>query len=69
MVGKPKYNYGDKVEFEVDDKLFVGEISIIDSYGIFGDDSEVYYDILSTRNSKPCLYKHVIETLVKGLIE
>lgn len=63
MVGKPKYKYGDKVSFKLNDKKIVGIVYIIDSYGTFFDDSDVSYDILATEKNgiDQCLYKHIRE--------
>ena len=35
MIGKPKYNYGDKVKFTLDNITYSGEVYIIDKYGTF----------------------------------
>lgn len=65
MVGHPKFNYGDKVEFTIGNETIKGEIYIIDKYGVFEDNTDVHYDIMS--NEKNCLYKHIKETLVKAI--
>ena len=59
MVGQPKYKYGDKVSFKLDDKVKVGTIYIIDKYGTFFDDSDVSYDVMVEPEN--CLYKHIRE--------
>ena len=60
MKGKPKFKYGDIVEFKIEDKKYKGSIYIIDPYGTFEDDSDVSYDILVEN----CLYKHINERLI-----
>lgn len=63
MKGQPKYNYGDKVSFIINNEMIIGEIYIIDKYGTFENDSDVSYDVFSTE--KNCLYKHITESLLK----
>ena len=71
-LGSPIYDYEDKVAFSItgDDgveHIVEGVVSIIDSYGIFGDNSQVYYDIMVEENplhGYPCLYKHIPESHV-----
>lgn len=60
MVGKPKFKHGDVVEFIIDGNKKQGVIAIIDRFGIFMDDSEVYYDIFIEEENM--LYKHIKET-------
>ena len=59
MVGKPKFKYGDVVEFSIDGNKKQGVITIIDRFGIFVDDSEVYYDIFLKEEN--VLIKHMKE--------
>lgn len=70
MIGKPKYKRGDKVKFRVMNTNLEGVIEIVDAYGTFEQNSEVSYDIFVESSphfaGEPCLYKHVIETKVKG---
>lgn len=66
MLGKPKYNYGDRVKFNVNGEYKEGEIAIIDRYGTFFDDSDVSYDILNEEENM--LYKHCREDCVVELI-
>ena len=76
MLGKPKYNYKDRVKFKIkktngEDVELEGTIEIIDEYGTFMQDDDVSYDIMvehSHFNNEPCLYKHIIETLITSLI-
>ena len=73
MLGKPKYNYGDKVKFKVkhqdNEYELVGKIEIIDKYGTFEDNSDVSYDIMVEEGNfpvgYPCLFKHLIEDSVE----
>lgn len=67
MKGKPKFKRSDKVKFQIDGHVLVGEVHIVDAYGVFEDGSDVYYDILApllSDTSQICLYKHIKETLV-----
>ena len=60
MLGKPKFECGDKVRFKVNDTIEkVGEIYIIDKWGTFFDKSDVCYDIMVEEEN--CLYKHFNE--------
>jgi len=59
MVGKPKFKHGDVVEFIIAGNKKQGVIAIIDRFGIFMDDSEVYYDIFVEEENM--LYKHIKE--------
>ena len=61
MIGKPKYNYGDIVSFNINNIIYQGTIEIIDKYGTFFDDSDVYYDVLIIKDNEPCLFKHIRE--------
>lgn len=64
MLGKPKFEYGQKVRFTITDQNGnsiekIGTIEIIDRYGTFFDTSDVSYDILV--EDENCLYKHITE--------
>lgn len=77
MIGKPKYNYGDKVKFVLEDKEYIGEVWIIDKFGTFEDNSDVSYDIMvkdafkvgndhyHPNGNNDCLFKHISEKLVE----
>lgn len=66
MIGKPKFKYGDIVEFNYNNEKIVGTIEIIDSYGTFFDESDVSYDIMcGNYKGKPMFFKHVKERMVK----
>lgn len=62
MVGKPKYTYGDVVEFKCGDEVKTGIVAIVDRYGTFMDDSDASYDILNKQEN--ILYKHCREDFV-----
>lgn len=72
MIGKPKYKYGDKVKFSLNEEILEGTVYIIDKYGTWEDSSDVSYDILVETNKYitkenpkgECLYKHIKETLI-----
>lgn len=59
MLGKPKYNYEDRVKFTIDNETKEGTIYVIDEYGTFFYNDDVCYDIMSTiGDGTMCLYKH-----------
>lgn len=70
MIGKPKYNYNQKVVFTILEngkkKTKVGTVDIIDYYGTFFDKSDVSYDIMVKENGEYCLYKHIREDKVQS---
>lgn len=59
MLGFPKYDLGDVVEFDLNDKTYTGIVAIIDKYGTFRDNTDVSYDILC--KDENVLYKHIRE--------
>lgn len=63
MLGRPKYNYGDRVSFVSNGREVEGVVYIIDAYGNFSNDKDVSYDILV--EDENTLYKHVMEKLLK----
>lgn len=69
MLGKPKFNYEDNVEFDLDGQTLSGKIYIIDRFGTFFDNSDVSYDIMVENSphfdGQPCLYKHINEKNVR----
>lgn len=70
MIGKPKFEYGQKVRFTISDQEGnalekIGTIEIIDRYGTFFDTSDVSYDILV--EDENCLYKHITERQVEAI--
>lgn len=62
MRGKPKFKLGDKVTFTLENKKYEGEICVVDKWGTFFDDSDVYYDIWTTNGT----YKHIHEQLINN---
>jgi len=66
MIGKPKYDYGEKVCFNVNwdgnPRTIEGTIEIIDRFGTFEDNSDVSYDIYV--ESENILYKHINEKAI-----
>ena len=64
MIGKPKYEVGDSVKFNINGEEKVGTIYIVDEYGTFSDDSDVSYDIMSEYDGAKCLFKHISEKYV-----
>ena len=68
MKGKPKFNYGDKVQFTLKGEgTFTGVVYIIDAYGTWDDPSDVSYDIMVNNygpKKEECLFKHITEKLV-----
>lgn len=76
MLGKPKFTYGDVVQFELvlekgSTITCTGTIEIIDKYGTFEQNKEVSYDIMVNNfkaENVPVFVKHIVEsklTLVK----
>ena len=66
VIGKPKYNWRDKVYFWHIDILKEGIIEIVDAWGTFDQSEEPSYDIYSEKDN--CVYKHILESNVKGLV-
>ena len=64
MIGHPKYVRGDIVCFRIDNKKLTGTICIIDEYGTFFRDDDVYYDIMVERTPVNMFYKHIPETAI-----
>lgn len=66
MVGMPIYKLGDAVSFYFDNghdrTVMNGEIYIVDAYGIFEDNTQVYYDIDVIEDGRKVLYKHIPES-------
>lgn len=70
-MNKPKYNYKDKVKFNLlynnKEYTIIGEIYIIDKYGTVEQNEEPSYDIYVdnfTDTNEPCLVKHVRESAI-----
>lgn len=67
MFKRPKYNYGEKVEFYFDNgeeqvKMF-GKIVIVDACGVESQD-EPSYDVAIEDSGGKKLYKHVKESSI-----
>lgn len=71
MKRKPKFNYGDKVQFTLKDEgTFTGYVYIIDAYGTWDDPSDVSYDIMVDEygpKKEQCLFKHITEKLLTNI--
>ena len=71
MIGKPKFQRGDKVKFtwtrDGQEISKTGSIYIVDAYGTFEQNNEVSYDIFVEEEN--CLYKHFVESMVEGIEE
>lgn len=72
MLGHPKFDYGDKVQFEIyfgDDTNelvnLIGTVAIIDKYGTFADDSDVSYDVVVEGIG---LFKHISERGLRRVV-
>ena len=72
-LGNPTYDYDDIVKFGLQaedgtEEEMTGTVAIIDAHGIFGDNSQVYYDIMVKPDPHygegGCLYKHIPEERV-----
>ena len=67
MRGYPKFQLGETVCFEIENKKYYGDIYIIDTYGTFEDPSDVSYDIMIHdwgEKHEDCLFKHITEKLI-----
>lgn len=68
MIGHPKYNAFDKVDFcFCDDEPRQGIIWIVDKNGTYFDPTDVSYDIYVEEENT--LYKHINEKYVKRKIK
>ena len=57
------------VEFEVSDGIIkTGTVWVVDAYGTMEQDEEASYDIWVEAGEERCLYKHIRESKVKGII-
>lgn len=68
MIGHPKYERGDIVRFRIDNTELTGTICIIDAYGTFFHDDDVYYDIMVERTPVNMFYKHIPECAISAKI-
>ena len=62
ILGSPRYQYDDIVQFTNFDTVKTGNIAIIDAYGTFEQNEEPSYDIYVEEEN--CLYKHVRESWI-----
>lgn len=67
LLGRPKYDYGDKVSFVSNGRTINGVVYIIDAYGNFFNSKDTSYDILV--ESENTLYKHITEKLLTKIDE
>ena len=72
-IGNPLYTYDDAVTFQLTDENgevieLTGTVGVVDAYGIFADNSQVYYDIMVKPDPRygenGCFYKHIPEDKV-----
>ena len=70
MLGNPKYKLGETVQFWWnDDEKKEGIIYFIDKYGTFEYPDDVSYDIMVYLNGDQCLFKHITEKEVIGIVK
>ena len=62
VLGKPKYQRGERVSFTINGQTKQGVVAVVDSHGTFEQDLEPSYDILVKEENT--LYKHIRETFV-----
>ena len=63
----PKYERGDVVRFEFGEAgVLEGMVEIVDRYGTFDQNEEPSYDLYRFEDNT--LYKHVRESLTRGLV-
>ena len=72
MLGKPKYNKGDLVEFDIDyeDKTYIvqGKVEIIDRWGTWDNETDVSYDVMADNSFMgPCFFKHITEKSLRKI--
>ncbi len=72
MYGKPKYKKGDTVKFDIfnsDESIECeGWVYVVDKYGIFGYNDDVYYDVMVENYNdagEKMLVKHIKESNIK----
>ena len=67
-VGKPIYKIDDKVSFEIEregEKVRIeGTVAIVDGYGIFGDNTKAYYDVMGDEPNR-IFFKHIPEEMLE----
>ena len=76
--GDPVFDYGELVRFGINDPdegfyELEGTVEVVDSHGIFGDDTRAYYDIMVDPDprygGKGCFYKHIPEEAIERVAE
>jgi predicted HicB family RNase H-like nuclease len=67
MIGKPMYQRGNCVIFNINSELKFGIIYIVDAYGTFEQKQEPSYDLFIDDMS--CLIKHIKESQLVGVKE
>ena len=79
VLGQPRYELHQPVEFicqklrkrgeeyEPGVQKLIGVVRIRDPYGTFSDPEEPSYDIMGLLDNEKCLYKHIPESVVRGL--
>lgn len=60
IIGRPRYNYKDTVQFSCGDEQYTGTICVVDAWGTFEQNEEPSYDILVS----DCIYKHIRESQI-----
>ena len=74
MYGKPKYQESDIVKFDIiplnsDESIECeGWVYVVDKYGIFGYNDDVYYDVMVENyndTGEKMLVKHIKESNIK----
>lgn len=60
MIGNPKFQIDDTVEFRWNDTEVTGSVTIVDRFGTFEQSEEVSYDIFVAEQNT--LYKHILES-------
>lgn len=63
IIGRPRYDYKDQVQFSFGDEQYIGTVYVVDAWGTFEQDEEPSYDILVG----DCLYKHIRESRLNAV--
>lgn len=70
MKGNPKFKLGTKVKFKCNKEEYIGDIFIVDRFGVFEDNTDVHYDIMVEEfngSNDSCLFKHIREDKVNKI--
>lgn len=69
-VGNPLYKIDDRVAFEIDNEdekiRITGTVAIVDGYGIFGNNSKAYYDVMGDEPNR-IFFKHIPEEMLERI--